>query len=80
MPELKIVNVDLSWVLVDGQPFLGDMAVGHGRLADGTPVTREVLVKGDDYRALYIWLNRVGKRIAGESLSNPYQTDQLAKG
>jgi len=70
MPELKIVNIDLSWVLVDGQPFLGDMMALHGLLADGTPITRDVLAMGGDYRALYSWLDRVGRRIAGESLSN----------
>ena len=48
----------------------------HGRLADGTPITREVLVKGEDYRAIFLWLTRVGKGIADESLSNRYQTGQ----
>jgi len=51
-------------VLVDGQPFLGDMMALHGLLADGTPITREVLVKGEDYRAMFLWLTRVGKMIA----------------
>ena len=73
MPEIRIVNIDLSWVLVDGQPFLGDMMALHGLLADGTPITREVLVKGEDYRAIFLWLTRVGKRIADESVSSRYR-------
>ena len=66
MAELGITRIDLTWTLVDRQPYLGDLMILHGRLADGTPITHEVLVKGGDYQASYTWLNRVGREFAAK--------------